>query len=101
MDNIENIFISYVKPKQQGPKQQGDENPNDFFDVVIQKFCENHWKKGPLKKTFEEIFNLVSEEMPQGCVGIVKSSNFSFDLRFWKNKKEGIFLFVCDSFFSM
>ena len=82
LDNDENIFIGYVKPK-----QHKNENPKDFFDVVIQKFCANH-----SEKTFGEIFDLVLEEMPADSVGIVKSSNFSLDLGFFKDKKEGILL---------
>ena len=90
LDNIEKIFIGYVKPN-----LQNDENPKDFFDVVVRKFCENH-----SEKTFDEVFHLVLEEMPADCVGIVKSSDFSLDLRFSKNKKEGN-LWVCDSFFQL
>ena len=85
LDNVDNIFIGYVKPKQQ--KLQNDENPKDFFNSVIQKFCENH-----LAKTFEEIFDLVLDEMPPDSVGSVKSSDFSLDLRFCNEKKEGICL---------
>ena len=80
LGDIENIFIGYVKPK-----LQEDDNQKDFFDVVIQNICKNH-----TKKTFGEIFHLVEEEMPTNCVGIVKSSDFSLDLRFCNDKKEGI-----------
>ena len=85
LDNIKNVFIGYVKPK-----LQKDENSKDFFDVVIRKFCESLKSE----KTFEEIFNLVLEEMPTDSVGIVKSSDFSLDIRFCNNKEEGIFLRV-------
>ena len=98
LDDIENIFIGYVKPKRQEiifinsveQEQQNDENPKDFFEVVIRNFCENQ-----SEKTFDEIFNLVLDEMSTDRVGSDKSFDFSLDLRSCKDQKEGI----CFDFF--
>ena len=98
LDDIENIFIGYVKPKRQEiifinsveQEQQNDENPKDLFEVVIRNFCENH-----SEKTFDEIFNLVLDEMSTDRVGSDKSFDFSLDLRSCKDKKDGI----CFDFF--
>ncbi len=66
MEDIDNILILYVKPKQR----------NDSFNLfgsLVKTFCEQC-----KEKTVLEIVELVMQENPDH-IGVIKSSDFTLD----------------------
>jgi hypothetical protein len=72
-NNLKNLFIGYVKPKEQKDQKQ----ENIFFDALIRNVCNS-----AKTKTFKEIFDSVCFELPEGFVGFTNTPDFNFQLRF-------------------
>ncbi len=77
LEDIENILILYVKPRQRNAETF------NFFEVLVKTFC-----KQSKEKTFLEIVEHVMQGNPDH-IGMIKSSDFNLDLRIRADKKEG------------